>query len=151
MGASVQFIHKITETDCHSQLFAEFIQTQKRYPNSFRQNKWSNLKTANHIWPKFFLPLWTKLLEKLPLEKYPISVPVTLMESSISKSIGYISYVSYHLSITAGDQWKQEKKTMRKTLAGTIFEERMFGFSRNAKCSTTKRIEKFCYTCIRWN
>ena len=110
MGASVQFIHKITETDCHSQLFAEFIQTQKRYPNSFRQNKWSNLKTANHIWPKFFLPLWTKLLEKLPLEKYPISVLVTLMESSISKSIGYISYVSYHLSITAGDQWKQERK-----------------------------------------
>ena len=109
----LQFIHKITETDCHSQLSTEFIQTQKRYPNSLTQNKWSNLKTANHIWPKLFLLLWTKLLEKLPLEKYPISVPVTLMESSVSKGIGcisYVSYVSYHLSITAGDQWKQVRK-----------------------------------------
>ena len=53
----------MNKNNCHSRLFAEFIQTQKRYPTSLDKVSIPYLK----IICQFFL--WTKLLENLFLAK----------------------------------------------------------------------------------
>ena len=66
-------VYKFTENNCCSQLFFEFIQTQKRCP---WQKKYPNLKITCHIKPKFFL--WAKLPKNVLFAKYLISVAATL-------------------------------------------------------------------------
>ena len=73
--------YKFIENNCRLQVFSEDIQTQKRYPISPWQNKYSDLKTIWHIKPKFFL--WTKLRKNLLPAKYLIYVAVDLMAKLI--------------------------------------------------------------------
>ena len=69
-------LYKITENICHSRLFPKFTQTKKEVSYLPWQNMCSNLKIPCHIKQKSFL--WTKLLDKLLLAKYLISVAATV-------------------------------------------------------------------------
>ena len=86
-------VYKFTENYCHSRLFSEFIQTQKKYPN---------LITTCHIKLKFFLS--TKLILKLFLAKYLISVTAPLSFIQISKSVLIIGIM--HMCACTNSYWK---------------------------------------------
>ena len=70
------FVYKLTENNCHLRYFAEFIQTQKRYP-TFNSNTTCQIKL------QFFW--WTLLLENLLHAKYLISVTAVLRSSRPAK------------------------------------------------------------------
>ena len=70
------FVYKTTEINCRSQHFAEFIQTQIRYP------------TSCHIKSKLFL--LTKFLEIL---RFARSIVAALKQKNLRL---YISYCSNH-------------------------------------------------------
>ena len=76
MSVWLWLVYKFTENYCRLRLFSEFIQTQKRYPTSLDKISILTLKTTCHIKLKIFL--WIKLLEKLLIVEYLISVAATL-------------------------------------------------------------------------
>ena len=76
MSVWLWLVYKLTENYCRLRLFSEFIQTQKRYPTSLDKISILTLKTTCHIKLKIFL--WIKLLEKLLIVEYLISVAATL-------------------------------------------------------------------------
>ena len=88
-------VYKFTENYCHSRLFSEFIQTQKKYPISW-QNTYPNLKTICYIKLKLFL--WTKLMENLLLAKYLISVTAPLINLML-QLINITKYIKIYIKI----------------------------------------------------
>ena len=88
---------------------------QRRYPFEI-QNKYSNLKTACHIKPKFFL--WTKHLENLLLSKYLLSVAVASRsgERVTSPPWGVSSRFSrFHPNFWAHNDFSALNKVCRKS------------------------------------
>ena len=76
MGVWLWFVYKFTEDFCHSRLFSEFIQTQKRYPISL-----DKLRILTTCHSKLKRLLRTKFMENLLLAKYRISVAGPLISS----------------------------------------------------------------------
>ena len=76
-------VYKITENNCRSQLFADFIQTQKRILPPLTK-KYSNWRTTCHT--KSTVSLWTKLLANKLLVKYLKSIPVVSKKEVVEYS-----------------------------------------------------------------
>ena len=95
-------VYKFTDNYCGLRLFSYFIYLNlKEVAYLSWQNRYHNLKTTCQIKLNFFS--WTKLLERLLLKKYLISVAVSLIKPLFKISL---SFNPTSWNKTCGITWK---------------------------------------------